>query len=394
MGKNLKGKEIGNGIHQRKDGKYCARYVNRFGRRISLYNSSLTELRKELVEAMRKDSTQSNVIDSNISLDDWFEKWMTVYKANVVGNSTKRIYRHVYEKNISPSLGNRKISEIKHIEIVALIKELHRQGYEYATKNKVRIILLDMFNKAMIDEFVTKNPALGVKIYKNEKDVRVLSREEQDIFFECCAGTFYDNLFKVAITTGLRQGEVCALTWDDIDLENREINVDKTLLYQKLEGDEGKRFHIHPPKTKSSKRKVPISSQCEVALRKQKMQYEIVMSKHTAKPLKGYEKLLFTTKYGTPINAQIYSDAIRSILDEINLCRAEADKIEVFSSHAFRHTFATRCFESNIQPKTVQKYLGHANLSMTMDLYTHVCEEYQQQEMEKLNMDFSVKIEL
>lgn len=387
MGKNLKGKELGAGIYQRNDGKYCARYVDRFGRRVSLYNSNLTELKKELVEAIHKDKTNTNVIEPNIILDEWFDKWMTVYKANTIGSSTKRIYKHVYEKNISPTLGKRKINEIKHIEVVALIKNLHNQGYEYETKNKVRILLLDMFNKAMIDEFVVKNPAMGIKIQKSKKEVRVLTKEEQNVFFECCAGTFYNNLFQVAITTGLRQGELCALTWEDIDLENKEININKTLVYQKLEDNQVKTFHIHPPKTKSSERKVPINKYCEQALKRQKIQQAVVMSKHTAKPLKGYEGLLFTTRYGTPINVQIYSEAIRSIINEINLCRADADKFEVFSSHAFRHTFATRCFENGIQAKTVQKYLGHASLGMTVDLYTHILPEYKHLEMDKFEID-------
>lgn len=100
---------------------------------------------------------------------------------------------------------------------------------------------------------------------------------------------------------------------------------------------------------------------------------------------KQFEDLLFTTKYNTPLNSQIICNAIRKIVDEINLTRSFADEIEVFSCHCFRHTFATRCFESGIQPKTVQFYLGHATLQMTMDLYTSVFDEYMSSEMEKLD---------
>lgn len=145
---------------------------------------------------------------------------------------------------------------------------------------------------------------------------------------------------------------------------------------------EKKVFKIGPPKTKSSIRRIPINKQCEIALKKQKLQYNVVIGRMTAKPIPGFEDLLFTTKYGTPINSEIYSGAI---INQINLCRDNLEQMEYFSGHCFRHTFATRCFESGIQPKTVQMYLGHASLKMTMDLYTHVLDEHKREEMLKLD---------
>lgn len=108
------------------------------------------------------------------------------------------------------------------------------------------------------------------------------------------------------------------------------------------------------------------------------------MSKKSAKPLKGFENLLFTTKYGTPICDQVMIDAIKRIIDEINLCRDEFESFEYFSPHCFRHTFSTRCFEADIPPKTVQMFLGHVTLAMTMDLYSHVLELKKQDDMMKL----------
>lgn len=94
--------------------------------------------------------------------------------------------------------------------------------------------------------------------------------------------------------------------------------------------------------------------------------------------------MLFTTKFNTPLNCQNFSDAIRKIIDDINLMKDDLDKMEYFGSPTFRHTFATRCFEAGIDAKTVQSYLGHATLQMTMDLYTHVLGEHQSNEMSKL----------
>ena len=247
---------------------------------------------------------------------------------------------------------------------------------------------MDMFDKAMIDNFVLRNPCKGLRIQKDRNfERRVLTRDEQMDFYECCKGTFYDNLFVVAVNTGLRPGELCGLKWSDINFNKMEISVERTLLYQKLDGDEQKTFHFDPPKTKTSRRKVPINKQCEVALKKQYLQSNVVKSRLYSKPLKGFEDLLFTTKFSTPINSQIYLEAIKRIIDEINLMKDDLEQMEPFSAHTFRHTFATRCFESGIQPKTVQKYLGHATLQMTMDLYTHVLDEQSKDDMIKLSKE-------
>ncbi|WP_410496422.1 tyrosine-type recombinase/integrase [Cellulosilyticum sp. ST5] len=389
MGKDLKGKELGRGITQRKDGTYHARYFDRFGKRKSLYATNLKEVREALQEAKYEDKNKLNVIDTNIMLDEWFEKWLNVYKYGIIRSNTRRIYETTYYKHISPILGGVKISEITHLQITGLINTIKKNGYGYEIQHKSKVILLDLFNKAMIDDLVVKNPVKGVKIYKPKRIIRVLSEDEQKIFFECAAGTFYYNLFAVLIYTGLRQGEIAALTWEDIELKSKQIIVNKTLSYQEIEKGKGKNFYLGEPKTITSNRKIPINDQCMEVLIKQKRQRDVVMSKSYAKPHEQYKDLLFTTKYGTPLNSQLCSDAIRAIIDEINLMRDEVDKFETFSAHTFRHTFATRCFESNIKPKIIQKYLGHATLAMTMDLYTHVLEEHQLDEIEKLKLDIN-----
>lgn len=385
MGKDLKGKELGTGLRQKSNGVYSARYVDRFGNRKEIYDRSLAELKRKLNTALHDDANGNNVEDNSITLSQWFKSWIEIHKYKVIRNNTKMYYTQLYTKHIEPFLGKKKIKDITQLNIKALLKELDQKGYHYETKNKVRIMLLDMFDKAMVDNYVLKNPCKGIRLARDEKkDMRVFSREEQAEFFECSKGTFYDNLFVVAVSTGLRQGEICALTWDDIDFEKKEISVTKTLLYQKLEGDTQKEFHLNPPKTRTSKRTVPISKQYETALKKQYIQRNNVMARKSAKPLEGFENLLFTTKYGTPICNQILLDAIKRIIEEINLCRDELEQFEIFSPHCFRHTFATRCFEAGIQPKTVQTYLGHATLQMTMDLYTSVLGNHRQEEMQKL----------
>lgn len=384
MGKSLDGKELGNGIMQKKDGRYEARYVDRFGKRVSISGRDLKDVRKKFNEAIYENEREINIRD-NIKLNEWYEKWMNVYKFDVIRENTKSYYNGVFKKHISPSLGNMYLRDITQYQIKELIRKLGEQGYKYETKNKVRILLLDIFNKAIINDYVRKNPAKGITIKRNEnKDVRVLSLEDQVSFFNCCKGTFYDNFFITALATGMRVGEIAALRISDIDFENKLISVNRTLVYQKYETDNCKTFHFELPKTKTSVRQIPITKQCEIALKKQCIQKNVISSKSPKKTEKQFEDLLFTTKFNTPLNSQIVCDAIEKIISEINLTRDVTEEMETFSCHCFRHTFATRCFEAGIQPKTVQSYLGHATLQMTMDLYTSVLSEHKMSEMDKL----------
>lgn len=385
MGKDIKGKELGKNISQRKDGTYEARYYDRFGKRRSLYNKNLKDLRDELNTALYEDKNELNIVDEKITLDEWYDKWLNTYKYDVIGPNTRRHYISIYKKHISPALGMLPVSGITQFQIRALIRDLDKKGYQYETKSKVKILLVDMFDKAIANDLMRKNVARGIKVVRNESiERKVLTNEEQEEFFNCARGTFYYNLFVVAAETGLRPGEACALTVKDLDFAKKRIQVNKTIVYQKYEGDVQKEFHIGPTKTKSSVREVPMTACCEAALQRQLLIKQAVMGK-TPKSIPGeFRDLLFVTKYGTPINAVVYNAAIDRIIDEINLQRMPLEEMEHFSAHSFRHTFATRCFEAGMSPKTVQMLLGHASIKMTMDLYTHLQEGHKEAEMKKL----------
>ena len=390
MGKDLNGKELGKGIIQKSNGRYEARFNNRFGKRISISGTNLKDVKKRYNEAIYEDEKEINIRD-NIKLDDWYEKWMNVYKYDTVRKNTKTIYNGIYKRHISPSLGRFNIRDITQLQIRELLKKKKKDGLGYETRNKIKILLVDIFNKAMIDQFVNRNPAKGINVKRDEeKDIQVLSLEDQVDFFDCCKGTFYDNFFNVALQTGMRIGELAALRWKDIDWDTNVIHITRTLVYQKYEDDDKKTFHFEDPKTNTSTRDIPINKQCAIALKKQFMQKNVVVSKAplVKKPEEQFYDLLFTTKYNTPLNSQIVWDAIKKIVDEVNMTRDFTEELEMFSCHCFRHTFATRCFEAGIKPKTVQSYLGHATLQMTMDLYTSVLKEHMSDEMDKLDEAF------
>ena len=383
MGKDLKGKELGIGIIQRKDGLYQGRYCDRWGKRKTIYNKNLRELRKQLAEAIVANENFMS-IKNNITLNKWFTRWMEVYKEKSIRANTKRNYTHVYQKNIAPYIGERYINSLVKSDIQLLVDRACDAGYGYERQNKIKVILRDMLQRAVEDNLVVNNPVSGIKL-RAIKVVKAksLTLEEQNIFFDYCKNTFYENLFNVAVNTGLRPGELFALQISDIDLENKFIDVNKTLVYQKYLTDNRKEFHIEPPKTKQSYRKVPINSICKVYLGRQLELKRVVSCK---KP-KQHNNYLFVTKFNTPLNTQIYSDAIRAVIRQINLVRSLDNQFEKFSGHTFRHTFATRCFENGVEAKVVQSYLGHASLKMTMDLYTHVTEDKATQDIEKIVLE-------
>lgn len=380
MGKDLKGKELGIGITQRKDGLYQARYKDRFGKNKTIYNAKLGDIRKELAIAIADNQNFTSVSD-NITLDAWFNRWVEVYKKKSVRPNTLREYTHIYNKNISPYLGNRNINSLVKSDIQILIDRAADDNYKYERQNKIKVVLTDMFARAMEDNLMIRNPAKGVKL-RADKEIKAfaLSREQQEEFFDACKGTFYDNLYNVAINTGLRPGELFALTADDIDLGAGYISVTKTLVYQKYLDDDCKTFHIEPPKTRQSYRKVPINSECRKYLENQFELKRIVKSKRP----KQQSDYLFVTKFNTPLNSVIYSDSIRSVVRRINDTRDSDNEFPFFGGHTFRHTFATRCFEAGVQPKVVQSYLGHASLKMTMDLYTHITDEKASSDIERI----------
>lgn len=388
MGTNLKGRELGEGISQRKDGRYQARYTDRFGKRKTIYANNVETVRKKLADAEYENRKELNVVNEDTTLDEWFNRWMKVYKAPYIRKNTKIRYSTVYVKHISPTIGNIILTKITRLQIQGIINDLDENGYQWETQNKVRMMLGDMFSCAMADQFVNRNPCKGVRCIakKPDEEPRFLTRDEQALFFEYCAGTWYDNLFNVAINTGLRPGELAALTWDDIDIGNSVICVNHTLVYQKFEEDEKKMYHLEDTKTTQSNRTVPINENCMKYLKRQYVQKNILdrrMPNYT-----GFGDFLFVTRRNNPINATDYSHAIRNILMGINERLDDLEKIENFSGHTFRHTFATRCIESGMRPKTLQKILGHASLKTTMDMYVHVDDDAKQEQMRLLVNQF------
>ena len=366
MGKSLNGKELGKGISQRKDGLYQARFVNRFGKRQTIYAKTLNEIRHLLRTEQYEDDKMLNVINDDMTLDEWYEIWMNTCKKNC-RNSTKETYASHYRR-VQKQLGWMKLTKLNLIVIQQVFNELRSDNERKNSKK----ILVDMLEKAIDADLLVKNVAkqINTKVSKEEKkERRVLTIKETELFLKEAEKSYYYNLFIVALDTGLRIGEIMALTWSDVDLKKRVLHVRHTLCYFRKDGKYT--FEWHDTKTKNGRRDIPMTQRAYEALRRQRAKKLQIELKGLKAP-EGFENLVFVTKNNRPTQQFIVEEGISACVHRI---QKEYPDYEMFSPHCFRHTFATRAIENGMQPKTLQSILGHGSLQMTMDLYCHVTDD-------------------
>lgn len=389
MGKDLKGKELGVGLNQRKDGRYQARFTRFNGQRSEKNFVKVTEARSWLNEQRYLDSITAT---GDMTVDEWYNYWIENFKDGIVKDNTTKNYKQRYEYNIKNEIGLIKLQDIRQLHCQKILNNMFDSGrYSNGTMELTQITLHALFKGAVENDYLQKNPAENLKLKRRDNDNeerRVLTRQEQKIFKEYAKNTLYNNAYCLVLETGLRAGEVGGLQWNDIDFENGVINVQRTILQDAQKGG----FYFGTPKTKKSKRKIPLTNEAVSILNNQKMlQCKLRMK---SKNWNSYwDGLVFTTVNGNPVGASTFRSMMIRIVKNINFDRqynAQNSLYEEFQHcymHSLRHTFATRCIENGVQPKTLQKILGHSTLSTTMDLYVHVTDEQIFSEMNKMNCD-------
>lgn len=373
MGKSLKGKELGKGITQRKDGLYQARFVNRFGKRQTIYAKTYNDITKKLRDSQYEDEKQLNIVNSNMTLDEWYVVWLETCKMNC-RDTTKRTYKIQYNR-LREELGWRKLKDLNLVVIQKAFNHLKTDS----SRRDCKAVLVDILNRAAEADLLNKNAALSVntKIERKEAvEKRVLTTEEIKLLYQSSKGSQLYPFFVVALNTGMRIGEILGLTWDCVDFDNNMLRVEKTLCH--LPNNGNAIYEFHPPKSKAGKRNIPMSKQVKEVLQEQKAWHDGILTRF--QPQAGFENLVFTSKTNHPLNASNIRTAILYLVDRINEVNP-AEKFERFTPHCLRHTFATNCIAKGMRPKTLQKLLGHNSLQMTMDLYCHVLDETLKEEM-------------
>ena len=373
MGKDLKGKELGEGLSQRKNGKYSARFRSRSGKRIERYFDKYHEAKKWLADSVYEDSHNNIKASSDMLVDTWFEFWIENYKRGVVRDTTYENYIDCYNKRIKPYIGDMVLSEVKPLHCQNLLNQAADKGYAYRTITGTRNKLHCMFESALENDLIAYNPVTkSVKCKANDEtcEPRVLTVAEQALFLKHAQKSRRYQEYRFVLQTGIRCGELMGLKWADVDMKNRIIHIRRTLIY--LNHD----FVEHLPKTKSGMRDIPLTQEAYDILT------EIRKRKNKALSVRFYDNV-FVNSGGMPTSNSNYMRDINKI------CRKAG--LEDVSMHTLRHTFATRCIEAGMNPKTLQKILGHSTLEMTMNLYVHVTDDTIKTEMARFEKHMGVK---
>lgn len=375
MGKDLKGKELGIGICQRKDGFYTARFTDRQGKRRQRYFQKLQECRQWLADAQFDDNQENVLHGKNQTLNTWYYYWIENIKGGNIRFNTRRNYGERYEKNIKPSLGNMYLREIKPLHCQNVLNQMASK-YSNSVIEQTRLVMRMMFDSAVENELLAKNPVTkSVKCTsgRKAKAMRALTIEEQKLFLRTIKGTSSYNQFALLLQTGLRTGEMIGLRWTDVDFDKRLLHIRRTMEYRHATGE----WKIGEPKTKNSVRDVPLTQEAVNILKDQKEK----QSSQNICPTEFWDHV-FLCKNGMPTKNSTYDSKLFYYCDKAG--------IERFSMHVLRHTFATRCIEGGMRPKTLQMILGHSNIGVTMNLYVHVTDEEKLKEVQSIEKNLKM----
>ena len=289
------------------------------------------------------------VTEKNISqiADLWKEE-----KRQFVKKSTFAAYSLIVETHLQPAFGN--LTAVTEKDVQDFVLQKLNGGLSQKTIKDMLIVLRMILKFGAKKNYCVYAPIDVIFPTDRERqELEVLSIANQKKIMRFVEENFtFRNLgIFICLSTGIRIGEICALTWDDIDTENGVIHIRKTIqrIYVKENGIKKTELLIDTPKTATSMRDIPMIKDL----------YEIL------KPLKKVvnNDYFVLTNEATPTEPRTYRNYYKKLLDKLG--------IPPIKFHGLRHSFATRCIESKCDYKTVSVILGHSNISTTLNLYVH-----------------------
>lgn len=377
----------GENIYKRKDGRWEGRYIKayenikpKYG---YVYAKTYKSVKEKLIAAKEASKTISCVQQSAEDPKDALFKsvalsWLGSIEKKIK-TSTLVKYTNSLNNYIVPRFGSYPIQDISGIDVEIFCSELlvsggkNENGLAPKTVSDIFSVMKNVFEYAeKYKELQTANIG-NVIIKQTAKSMRVLSIQEQsklDIYIR--SNVSYSNLsILLSLYTGIRIGELCALKWGDIDLENQCFTVNKTLQRiqnKNAESSEAKTMVIiTTPKSMCSIRKIPLPDDI----------YKLIL-KHRC----GEDKY-FTTGTEHYVEPRTMENRFNAVLKQCNINKA--------NFHALRHTFATRCIELGFDVKSLSEILGHASVNITLNRYVHPSMEVKKKNMNRLSDLFAVK---
>ncbi|MCR8746210.1 tyrosine-type recombinase/integrase [Romboutsia lituseburensis] len=343
-----------------------------------------SDVKKKLEEYKKEMLLGTISTDDKITLSEWYYTWLYDYRMEDLKPKSFEKYEGIYRNYIKDSeLGKVKLKDLRATHIQRYYNKLQKQDNKPPSTIKgLNTRLKPCLGEAEKQGYIQKNYCKMVTLPKDDtkKDIKVLSQQDQQRFIQAIQGHKLEILFLIALSTGLRLGELLGLKWSDININTGMLTVNRTLSRVKNQVTGNYEIIEQIPKTKNSNRVIPIPTNILTKLKEHKK----VQGKQRLFVGEAYinNNYVFTDDIGNPIDDKRPGRNLKTILTKLD--------IEPIKFHALRHTYATRLFENNVPPKTVQVLMGHYDISITMDIYTHVMEDTKLEAVEKLNNIFVI----
>ena len=391
--RDKKGRILKNGESQRKDGRYLYKYVDSMGTKQYAYSWKLVatdsvpkgkrnglSLREKEQEIYRDIADGINTAGKKITVCQLYAK-QNEHRANVK-KSTKIQRQYLMKILQDDKLGAKPIDSVKLSDAKEWAIRMKKNGFAYKSINNYKRTLKASFYIAIQDDLIRKNPfdfKLSEVLEDNTEPKQALTEEQEEkllnfVKHDKVYQKYYNDIV-ILLKTGLRISELCGLTIKDVDFDNEVIHVTHQLLGNKNVG-----YYIETPKTKSGIRDIPMSDEVIRAL---KRVIESDRYKHRkAIEIDGYKDFLFLNGKGYPMTGVCYVITFGNLIKKYN--KKHADNLPKITPHVLRHTFCTRLANKNINPKSLQYIMGHANISITLNLYAHASLEGMKAEIKNL----------
>ncbi len=409
--KDNKKRVLKEGEYQRSNGSYEFRWRTEGGKRNYVYAATLEELR-EKEESIRRDQSEGIRTDcSNVTVNDIYALWCKLKKG--LKDNTFQNYKYMYEQFVYPDFGKKRIGSLKRSDVRMFYNILaDEKQLKVSSIDNIHTVLHQVLDIAVEDNYLRTNPSANAlkelkQSHNFDGDRRMaLTVPEQKLFASYLENEprylHWKPIFTVMMEAGLRVGEVTGLRWEDVDIENGLIDINHTLVYYNHEKG-GCYFGINTPKTAAGRRMVPMTPAVKQALIDEKAWQEDLDISCKVQ-IDGFTDFIFVNRFGNVQNQGTLNKALRRIMRDCNQeVLEEADQgkkkkgeivlLPKFSCHSLRHTCATRLCEAGINMKVIQDFLGHSDISTTMNIYTDATKEFKAREISRFSEFLAEKME-